>query len=360
VIETGTTASASRLQAPAFRTAREAVEQLREVAAAGRLASVDAETPDVITSLRRAAYELAWPLVWSAHTRPLENRKGHHACARSVSALADACLDGFHDDVEAVVRYLFAYGKQRIGNLEGWLTSRITAATVDGNRRRRGALGAQQRPRVPGWLATALRHDPWLVTLARLVIEWVGVRATAGRHLWPVDTWGEIRQRLAPGRGHPHPADVERDVDHVLEVMRTARPQWYATYIETPLGRKQAPVAARHPDDAPVSPLVLTDDHERDDAALSVIADAAVRAVQLGLAAGGEPRTVVRRVLSTLFLGPARSSPGIADLPLVRPPLDEHVRAVLAGDVDDLVEIVLGVVADCGPVGPAPVVGVQR
>ena len=366
MIETHVTASTSHVHPPTFVSAREAVEELREVAAAGRLASVDTEALGVVTSLRRAAYELAWPLVWSAHTRPLESRKGHHTCARSVSALADGCLDGFHDDVEAVVRYLFAYGKQRIGNLEGWITSRITAATVDGNRRRRGAIGAQQRPRVPGWLATALHHDPWLVTLARLVIEWVGVRATAGRHLWPVDAWGEIRERLRPGDGHPHPTDVERDVDHVLDVMRTARPQWYATYIETPLGRKQAPVAARHPDDASVSPLVLTDGHEYDDAALSGLADAAVRALQAGLAAGGEPRAVVRRVLSTLFLHPDRPGTEIADLPLVRPPLDEHVRAVLAGDVgnlddlDDLVETVLSVVADCEPVRPAPVVRVQR
>jgi hypothetical protein len=261
-----------------------------------------------------------------------------------------------------VVSYLFAYGKQEIGNVEGWITSRIRAATVDGNRRRRGLLGAQQRPRVPGWLATALHHDPWLVTLARLVIEWVGVRTTAGNRLWPVDAWGEIRDRLAPERRHEHGADVDRDVKHVLEVMRTERPQWYADYVEAPLGRKQAPVAAHHTDDSSVSPLELTPGDVRDDAALSGLADAAITAIQTGLAAGGEPRAVVERVVATLFLGPVPAGVEIADPPLARPPSDESVSAILASDDDftTLVETVLAIVADRRAASPGPVDGMQR
>ena len=343
-----------------LRTSREAVEQLREAAAAGRLTSVHELTPTLAANLRRAAYELAWPLVWSTHTRPLEGRKGHQACTRSVATLADGCLDGFHDDVEAVVGYLFAYGKHEIGNVEGWITSRIRAATVDGHRRRRGVLGAQQRPRVPGWLAAALHHDPWLVTLARLVIEWVGVRSTAGNRLWPVGVWGEIRDQLAPGRRPAHPADVERDVEHVLQVMRTAQPRWYAAYVEAPLGRKQAPVAARHTDDPSVSPLELAACD--DDAGLSRLADAAIAAIRTGLAAGGEPRAVVERVLATLFLGPAPTSVEIADPPLARPPLDERVSMVLASEdaISTLVESVLAIVTDRRPAPSGPVVEMQR
>lgn len=348
MIDTRPSGSPPSTEPAEFRTSCESVELLRHTAAAGQLTSVHELSPPLVASLRRAAYEVAWPLVWSTHTRPLEGRKGHRSCTRSVAALADGCLDGFHDDVEAVVDYLFSYGRPTIGNIEGWIVSRIGAATVDGNRRRRGLLGAQQRPRVPGWLATALRQDPWLVTLSRLIIEWVGVRATAGNRLWPVDAWGEVRDRLVPTGGHARAADVERDVEHVLTVMRTERPRWYASYVEAPLGRKQAPVITQHIADQTTFPLALTGDDVRDDAALTDLADVAIVAIQAGLSAGEEPQEVIERVLSAVFLGPASVSTEIGDVPLARSSVAEPERPAFTSDdaFDGLVRTVLAIVTD--------------
>src|SRR6185369_13070063 len=100
-----------------------------------------------------------------------------------------------------------------IKNLEGWVASRIRPATVDGHRRRRGLRGAQQRPRVPAWLAAELGGEPWLTTLATRILEWVGVTTTAGTELWPLDAWAELRTTVTDDPVRSGPAHVRADVE---------------------------------------------------------------------------------------------------------------------------------------------------
>jgi hypothetical protein len=263
--------------------------------------------PGEIMALRGAAYAIAWPLVYDRHTRALERRKGHRQCATSVDRLATDCLDGFQDDVEAVVDDLFAHANRPIVNLEGWLVSRLTAATIDGYRRRRGSAGAQQRPRVPAWLALRLESDPWLVTLAMHILDWVGVAATAGYDTWPTAEWAVLRAAVTGNCDHGEEL-VAREIEMVLTAMRDGRPDWYQRYVERPLGRKQSPV-----EPGPVSPasgeprpalLTVTRD-ERDDARLRLLAGVALDLIERRLDAGDDPRVVVPEVVGELFLGRA-------------------------------------------------------
>ena len=143
-------------------------------------------------ALRAEAFEVALPLVWERHTRPLEARKGHRTCLTGIPHLRPECADGFTDDLEAVVQALLSY-RRPIGNLEGWITARMANAIKDGHRVRRGRdMGAQQRVRVPRRLASRL-GDPWLVALASRVLQWAGVRHTAGDSLWPLTRWAQDR-----------------------------------------------------------------------------------------------------------------------------------------------------------------------
>jgi hypothetical protein len=268
---------------------------LRELARAGLLTAADHADP----TLRRAALDVVWPLVWHRHTRWLEVRKGHPGCATGLHRMSEPCLDGFHDDVESVVDYLFAHAKTPIRNLEGWIASRITVATVEGYRKRRGERGALQRIRVPRWLAAALAEDRWLVELAGGIIEWVGVPGTAGTSLWPLDAWTERRSRLTGERGGP--GQVAAEVERVLAAMRQTRPTWHATYIERPLERKQLPISAHAGADreAPDAVLVRA---VRADANLITLAAVATDAISAAIADGEEPDTVIPRVLRAVFL----------------------------------------------------------
>src|SRR5690606_38795108 len=136
---------------------------LRALAREGTLARIYASAgPGEQRRLRGAAMTVAAPVVFNRLTRVVELRRGHPGCAVAISRLTDACLDRFHDDPEAVVHDLLRNATTGIVNLEGWLARRVPAATVDAHRRRRGARGAQQRPRLPAWLAKGLGHDPWL------------------------------------------------------------------------------------------------------------------------------------------------------------------------------------------------------
>jgi len=273
---------------------------VRDLARGGRLADTAATaSTQVQTELRRQVFEMAWPLVFQNHTRPLERRRGHCPCIRSVRDLAPVCHDGFLDDVFAVVDYVLAYAKSPIDNLEGWVCTRIAAAVVDGHRRRRGRLGAQQRPRVPTWLATGLDGDPWLVELARRILEWVGVSADAGTQTWPIESWAEARsavtgewQRTGERRA------VVDDVERVCATMRRLRPAWYERYVEHPLQTKQDLTLRLCSDTQLVSVATPPDDDRR----LIELAAAALDLIARRTDAGADVADVIPAALQQIFL----------------------------------------------------------
>jgi len=318
---------------------------LRELAASGQLATID---PASRSTLRAAAYAIAWPLVWQRHTKRLEIGRGHAACAASFGSMTAPCLDRFHDDVEAVVDYLFARGGRCIHNLEGWIASRIGMATVDGYRKRRGEVGALQRVRVPNWLADALDHDRDLVQLAGSIIEWVGLPGTAGLHLWPLQAWSDRRAAATGDAAVVRVEQIAVDVERVLTTMKRVRPPWYATYIERPMGRKQVPTLAVPAPDQHVAQAARAR-AERTDAERIQLAAAATDAISAALAQGEDPAVAVPRVLRAVFLtGPGAAvaidvgpgdelADGTARLATV---LEDEVS--LAGLVDSVLSVVCG------------------
>jgi hypothetical protein len=325
---------------------------LRALAACGALREA-ASVPSEVARIRAEAFEVALPLVWERHTRPLEARKGHGWCAAGVRRLAPDCADGFTDDLESVVTALLAYSRP-ISNLEGWITVRMANAIKDGHRVRRAReMGAQQRVRVPTRLAMRLGNDPWLVALADRVLQWVGVRHTAGAGLWPLGTWAEDRAAIAgPAGGTLGGKAVTDDLEVVLAAMKECDAAWYEKYVERPLGRKWAPVAAESwlgegdatRDEAAY--LDLVPGHERDDARLAEAASACLDLIRHGLADGGEPRQVVADALTASFV----SEESLSDEFAVGDPCDV-VTAVMADAtaldrlVDEVLDIVVPVVS---------------
>ncbi|MGH3191631.1 MAG: hypothetical protein ACRDPY_35195 [Streptosporangiaceae bacterium] len=280
---------------------------LRDLAAAGELRQA-ARSGDA-RGLRSEAFAVVLPLVWQRHTRPLEMRKGHRRCAAEICCLEPECADGFTDDVESVVTALLAYGRP-IANLEGWITTRMANAIKDGYRMRRSRdMGAQQRVRVPIRLKARLGNDPWMVALAHRVLQWTGVRYAAGTQMWPLGAWAEDRAALAGPACEPSAGEtVAADLAVLLRIMREWDAIWYVGYVEQPLGRKWAPVAAQASRDAdcgaPEEPahLDLVPQHERDDARLAEAAAECLTVIRSGIAAGGEPRQVVAEALVGSFL----------------------------------------------------------
>lgn len=320
---------------------------LRALAARGDLREA-ASVPGEVARLRSEAFEVALPLVWERHTRPLEARKGHGWCASGIRWLAPDCADGFTDDLVSVVTALLAYSRP-ISNLEGWITVRMANAIKDGHRVRRAReMGAQQRVRVPRWLAMRLGDDPWLVALADRVLQWVGVRQTAGAELWPLDAWAQDRAAIAePAAGTADSDSVADDLAVVLAAMRECDAAWYEKYVERPLGRKWAPVATENwlgeggAIAAEAAYLDLVPGHERDDARLAEAASACLELVRHGLADGGKPRQVVADALTASFV--AEVSGG--DEPVSADPGDV-VTAVIWDEaaLDRLVEEVMNIV----------------
>jgi hypothetical protein len=290
--------------------------RLRNLAERGELHLAASQgPPPARAELRSAAFGIALPLVWERHTRPLEIRKSHWPCTGSISRLAPDCLDGFTDDLEAVVGALISY-RRPIGNLEGWLTQRMANAIKDGNRIRRArVMGAQQRVRVPAQVSAELGGNPWLVSLAGRVLQWAGVQNTAGAGLWPLSAWAEERARITgEWDADGGPGQVARELNTVLAAMQRCDPVWYERYVERPLGRKWAPVA-HDPGDAPgtessrragASPawLELVPRSERDDSRLLELAAASLGLIQVGLTANRKLADVVAEALSMTFLGP--------------------------------------------------------
>lgn len=196
-------------------------------------------------SIRSDLLELAFPLVFERHTRLLERDRGHRRCLISADLLTSTCYDRYVDDTLAVVDYTLRSCNQPVENIEGWIVSRMRSAVIDGYRRRRGDVGALQRPRLPQWLVTGLGEDTWLCDLALSILEWVGVPATAGEELWPVGTWSQTRAIARPDTAvGDQPAAVRRDIATVLTTMQKLRPDWYGRYVERPLGKKPVPVTS--------------------------------------------------------------------------------------------------------------------
>lgn len=295
---------------------------------------------------------MALPLVWQRHTRPLEARKGHGWCASGVRRLAPDCADGFTDDLESVVMALLSY-RRPISNLEGWISVRMANAIKDGHRVRRAReMGALQRVRVPRRLARRLGNDPWLVALAERVLQWAGVRHTAGTELWPLSAWAEDRAGIAGRTSGAHGGDrIADDLAVVLAAMQECDADWYEKYVERPLGRKWAPVAAidwlgEAGAAGEAGYLSLVPGHERDDARLAEAASACLELVRHGLARGGEPRQVVAEALTASF-----ASDSVLDDELTGGGSGEIVAAVLADPaaLERLVTDVLDIVSTAVP-----------
>ncbi|WP_328451471.1 hypothetical protein [Amycolatopsis sp. NBC_00438] len=323
------------------------VAGVRELARAGRLAgSASAAPPRDLARLRGAVYAVTWPLVFARLTKPLELRRRHPDCLRGLEWMRPDCLDGFHDDVEAVVEHALRRATGPIENLEGWLATRLNPATVDAHRRRRGEIGALQRPRLPAWLGDALGGDPWLGELAVRILLWVGVPTTAGGELWPLAGWAAHRAEVT---GEPAGRDtrdtLDREVRKVLAAMRT-RPNWYAEHVERPLGHKRAPVAPMPADSsAELAALELVRPHEVDDARLSGLAEQALRAIEARLARGQDPAVAVTAVVRVLF---GAADPAVLDrLPRNGSTRDDWLSAALADDarLDRIVTTALTVLA---------------
>lgn len=278
------------------------VVRLRELAAAGGLAAAaDGPERDGLVS---AAYEVVWPIVFARVTCRFERQRGHLICASGVGGLSDECLDRFHDDVEAVVDDLLGHARQPIRQLEAWITPRLNAAMVNAHRRRRGARGALQRPRLPGWLRAGLGHDPWLTALATDILIWAGTSGTAGGLLWPVESWAQKRGMATGDWAAADPATVSREIETVLAVMR-GRPAWFEAYVERPLGAKRPPVVTIATDayGEPVLPLPVAGAADRVEAELSELATAAVRAISDRIGRGEPAEAVVVDVIHTVFGG---------------------------------------------------------
>lgn len=319
-----------------------AANEVKELASRGELAErAGNASPVLARRLHRGAWMVCAPVVFHGLTRGVEFGRGHHRCAAGVEHLEPDCASRYSDDVEATITDLLKNARTPIHNIDGWLRTRLTRATIDGYRRRRGERGAVQRPRMPGWLAKHLGPDPWLSALALDVMVWVGIPATAGTGLWPYRSWTD-RRAIVTGDYTGTEQDVVREVEIVLRAMRK-NPTWYAKFIERPLGRKEAPLTAESgTDDADErSHLALTPPSEADDTALVELAAVAIDVIGIRIARGEDPPTVVVDVISTVF-GSGTGSDRIDRPSGADSDLDESLRERL-GDPKSVEQIVRAV-----------------
>ncbi|MEV4134941.1 hypothetical protein AB0J72_22540 [Dactylosporangium sp. NPDC049742] len=325
-----------------------AADEVRSLARLGTLAATvaGADEPERLR-LTGGAYSVVYPVVYTGLTQGMERRRGHPACAVSVRHLTDDCLDRFHDDVEAVVHDVVRRATAPIDNLDAWICGLINSATVNGHRRRRGEIGALQRPRAPKWLVDGLGGDRWLVHLAVQMLNWVGNPVTAGTNVWPVDSWTMLRCRFTGDWDAA--ADVRHDIEAVLRVMRTKR-EWYERYVEGPLGHKHVPVPRYAPEcpagDQDTPALSLVDIGERDDLYMRELAHLAMTAMRTRLRAGEDPATVVAEVIAVAFGDGA--VPALDGGPRLSDTAGDHVGRILRdqGRIRDIVAAVLAVVED--------------
>ncbi len=318
--------------------------RLRHLAARGLLGALSAEER---RGLLPAAFEVAYPIVYDVITRRVARNRGHNACGHGLHSMEDTCLDGFQDDLEAVIDHLMA-ATTPISDLEGWIARRAQNAAIDGHRRRRGEQGAQQRPRMTRALAEGL-GDPWLEELALKILTWVGLPAGVGATEWPVDSWTRDRADFTGDHRGSTPARVRADVDRVLAVMRR-RPDWFERNIERPLGRKTTPVGGSPGERAgDPRPLLATDPAHVVETRIADLAGIAVLALRDRLRRGDDPTLTVVDVLTTLFLG-GTGADEIDHGPGGGPAPDERVSALLADPaaLSVLVQHVLGIVRGAG------------
>jgi hypothetical protein len=332
-----------------------AAERVRELARDGALARSAAVTAATRAAVSGGVYAVAWPIVFSRITRRAELRHGHPRCAQAVHKLMPECLDRFHDDVEAVVEDALRHADRPIRNLDAWIATRLTAATVDAHRRARGRRGALQRPRAPKWLSAALGEDPWLIDLAVQVLVWAGLPGTAGGQVWPLDAWTQRRgEVVGDWAGGSRPA-LRRELDLVLATMRQ-RERWYTDYVERPLGRKETPTVsgvpgtADEPGEAPEpQALALAEPHEVLDGELLALAEDALTAMRARIGDGQAAGDVVVDVVRTLFGEDARSdSLDLEYTPHETPSHCDTVSARLSdsAEVDRIVAAVLGILGE--------------
>jgi hypothetical protein len=332
------------------------IAHIRRLARQGHLArSARTASGAERAQLTGAVFAIAAPLVFGRVTRGFETRRGHRACAIALHRMADECLDRFYDDTEAVVADVLAHAHDPIHNLEGWIVPRLRAATVNAHRIRRGQRGALQRPRLPGWLAMRLEGDEWLCQLALEILTWVGVDATSGIVIWPLDSWAERRGVITGDWTTSTPRTVEREVERVLAIMRT-KPKWYADHVERPFGAKSTPVApgpaAREVADEPPA-LALVEPHELADIRRTALATIALSAIGSGLLAEGDARNVVVSVISTVF-GRLDWQRDIADAPHTASGDDESVLTLIddPAAIERVVTEVLNILGYPGPGRP--------
>jgi hypothetical protein len=275
---------------------------LRQLAASGDLWRTGITEPAEVSRLRSEAFEIALPLVWERHTRGLEMRKGHRRCTTAISALPPECLDGFTDDLEAVVTGLLAY-RRPIASVEGWITMRMGNAIKDGHRVRRAKeMGAQQRVRVPSGLAARLGGDPWLLALAERVLQWTGVRQAAGSDLWPIGQWTEDRAAITRIPESLSVVSVTDQVSMVLAAMKEWDAAWYDRYVEQPLGRKWAPPTTDSSDVPENSLLDLVPEYERAEGRLIDSAATCLEAIRAALGEDYDPCEAVENALIATYL----------------------------------------------------------
>ncbi|MGX7826053.1 hypothetical protein ACTG9Q_13260 [Actinokineospora sp. 24-640] len=277
---------------------------VRALAGRGVLAEVaGAAEGEELKRLRAAVYGIAYPVVFKLLTRRLEFKRGHAACASSIQRMEADCLDRFHDDTEAVVEEVLRNAKVPIRNMEAWIGTRLTAATVNGYRRRRGERGALQRPRVSKWLGRELQEDPVLLDLAVEVLDFVGGDVTVGPEGWPVDRW--VARRMAADGGDPDAVlrAVRVNLARVLAAMRT-KPAWYESYVERPMGFKRLtaiPLPRLSVESSEDTLAVGTGQWDDPNAWMLERASIAVDRIEAGIAAGGDPGAVVVEVVRALF-----------------------------------------------------------
>jgi hypothetical protein len=321
------------------------VRRLHELAHQGELPSAFTTADRVARQrLDRALYAVVWPIVFGRITRMAEIRRGHRRCARGVDRLEPECVDRFHDDVAAVIAAVVERTTCRVADLPAWIASITPFAVVDAHRKRRGEVGALQRPRLPLWLRAGLRDDPWLTKLAVHVLEWVGVPATAGHRTWPLDGWATTRAQVTADWTGSTPEVVAEEVDLVLAVMRT-RPAWHADHVERPLGRKQAPTAGQPGGHTGVAPLALTRPDDKVESVLTAAAHAATSAIAERIRRGEDTRVVVEDVVRRLFCGDVGLH---AEQPPHAPAPEEWLAAQLhdRAGLDRIVAAVTGIVLD--------------
>jgi hypothetical protein len=321
---------------------------VRELVRSGRLHhQYEQASPAERRRLRSEVYELLAGLVFMQLTRRMEARRGHRDCMESILRLRPDCMDRFSDDMDAVLDDLLRSAGKPIENLEGWVTRRLKAVTIDAYRRRRGDRGAMQRPRIPRWLAEELGQDERLMKLAVRMLEWAGVEASAGIHDWPFDVWSA--QRIADGEDEPGAnRSVADDVAAVAAAMRK-RPKWYAKYVDTPMGRKPVPTdAGSHEGAGSVSELAQAAyaAESADDARRTQLAELALDLIQARVARGEDIDGVVVDVVELLF-GSGSGSEELGRVPGRGASDDELVRARLAdpATVDRIVATVLGLLS---------------